>query len=221
MMVLEKIGLMDKAPKSILQVLRKGLQGEIPETPKEGNTIFGHVENIIIGSNTAAIVAARRRAEEMGFRTEIISTGMTGEARDVGRWLAGIAKDVRGKGRKEAICLLSGGETTVTVKGDGVGGRNMELALAFAMEIEGTEGVTFLSAGSDGTDGPTDAAGAIVGGHSMAKAKAAGLNPDAYLKNNDSYNFFQKTEELFVTGPTGTNVMDFQIVIIDDRSTAV
>jgi glycerate-2-kinase len=112
------------------------------------------------------------------------------------------------------MCLISGGETTVTVKGDGVGGRNMELALAFALETDGREGVTLLSAGTDGTDGPTDAAGAIVDGYTITGAKAAGLDPVACLNNNDSYSFFKKTGELFVTGPTGTNVMDIQIMMI-------
>jgi len=113
------------------------------------------------------------------------------------------------------MCLISGGETTVTVKGAGLGGRNMELALAFAMEIEGKEGITLLSAGTDGTDGPTDAAGAIVNGKTVKKAKAAGLDPVEYLANNDSYNFFRKIDGLFITGPTATNVMDIQIVVIE------
>jgi glycerate 2-kinase len=111
--------------------------------------------------------------------------------------------------------LISGGETTVTVKGKGFGGRNMELALSFAMEIKGIEGIMLLSAGTDGTDGPTDAAGAIVDGNTTAKAKAIDINPEEYLRNNDSYNFFKKTGELFITGPTGTNVMDIQIIIVE------
>lgn len=113
------------------------------------------------------------------------------------------------------VCLISGGETTVTVKGNGTGGRNMELALAFAMEIEGIDGITLLSAGTDGTDGATDEAGAIVDGETIAKAKSIGLDPEEYLDNNDSYNFFKKIGELFFTGPTGTNVMDVQIMVIE------
>lgn len=214
-MVLEKYDLKEKTPKSVLQVLQKGSEGIIPETPKSGNAIFDTVENIIIGSNTKAMAAARRKAEEMGLRGEIVSSALTGEAKDAGRWLGSIAKESKGRSFPDPLCLISGGETTVTVKGDGVGGRNTELALAFALEADGTEGVTFLSAGTDGTDGPTDAAGAIVDGSTIKRAKTAGLDPEAYLDNNDSYNFFKKIAELFITGPTGTNVMDVQIMVIE------
>ncbi len=111
--------------------------------------------------------------------------------------------------------MISGGETTVTVRGNGKGGRNTELALSFAREIEGVDGITLLSAGTDGTDGPTDAAGAIVDGKTIAKAKSLGLNPEKYLEDNDSYNFFKEIDSLLITGPTGTNVMDIQIIIIE------
>jgi hydroxypyruvate reductase/glycerate 2-kinase len=214
-MVLEKYGLLEKAPKSVLHVLRKGTEGLIPETPKEGNAVFENVENIIIGSNEMALTAARQKAEAMGLSAEILSSGVSGEAGDAGRWLAGIAKDSAAKGSPESICLISGGETTVTVRGNGLGGRNMELALAFAMEVDGTEGITFLSAGTDGTDGPTDAAGAIVDGYTVKRARTVGLDPINYVNNNDSYSFFKKIDELFVTGPTGTNVMDIQVLMIE------
>jgi hydroxypyruvate reductase/glycerate 2-kinase len=212
--VLEKYGLIDKAPKSIIKVLEKGAKGLIPETPKEENTIFDNVENIIIGSNKKALKAAKIKAESLGLKTEIISSEVTGEAREVGKWLADIARSKRSDSNR-LNCLISGGETTVTVKGNGKGGRNMELALSFAMEIEGIEGITLLSAGTDGTDGPTDAAGAIVDGETLKKARASGLNPEEYLNNNDSYNFFKKINGLFITGPTGTNVMDIQIMVIE------
>ena len=213
--VLEKYGLIGKAPKNIIDVLRKGMKSLIPETPKEGDKIFNNVENIIIGSNRIALDAAKKKAEELGFNTEIISSDLAGEAREAGKWLAIQAKDSRVLRGKDSICLISGGETTVTVAGVGLGGRNMELALAFAMEIEGVDGLTLLSAGTDGTDGPTDAAGAIVDAETVKKAKATGLDPLKYLANNDSYNFFKKIDDLFVTGPTGTNVMDIQIVVIE------
>jgi glycerate-2-kinase len=116
-------------------------------------------------------------------------------------------------GLPRPFCLISGGETTVTVKGPGRGGRNTELALAFAMQVEGTAGIAFLSAGTDGTDGPTDAAGAIVDGQTVAQARSLGLDPTTYLNNNDSYTFFQQAGGLLVTGPTGTNVMDIQVII--------
>jgi len=216
--VLEKYDLIGCTPKNILNVLKRGLDGLLPETPKAGNTIFENVENIIIGSSRIALDAAKQKAEEMGFQTEILSSELTGEAKDIGKWLAEKAKEIKGSRIREVKwprCLISGGETTVKVKGDGLGGRNMELALAFAMEIKGIDGITFLSAGTDGTDGPTDAAGAIVDGGTVKKAKKLGLDPEEYLNNNDSYNFFKKIDGLFITGPTGTNVMDIQIVVIE------
>jgi glycerate 2-kinase len=119
------------------------------------------------------------------------------------------------KNFQEPLCLISGGETTVNVKGTGKGGRNMELALSFALEIDGIIGITLLSAGTDGTDGPTDAAGAFVDGLTFERANSLELNPRLYLENNDSYNFFKQAGGLYVTGPTGTNVMDIQVIIID------
>jgi len=188
----------------------------IPETPKRDSKIFEKVENIIVGSNKIALRSAKKKAEEMGFETEILTFELKGEAREAGRWLAEKAvRFLNSKGRNRKICLLSGGETTVSVKGNGTGGRNMEFALSFAMEIEGKNGITLLSAGTDGTDGPTDAAGAIVDGETIKKAKRMGINPGAYLKKNDSYNFFKKVGGLFITGPTGTNVMDIQVVILE------
>jgi glycerate 2-kinase len=216
--VMKKCGLIDKIPAGISYVINKGAEGIIPDTPEEGNAIFERVENIIIGSNRLALDAARQKAEELGFHSEIISAELTGEARDAAKWLA---EKVRKRGStevqkyKKPLCLISGGETTVTVRGNGLGGRNTEFALAFAMEIEGVDGVTLLSAGTDGTDGPTDAAGAIVDGETIKNAKASGIDPEAYLKNNDSYNFFKKIDSLLITGPTGTNVMDLQIVLSD------
>jgi glycerate 2-kinase len=216
--VLEKYSLADKIPLSVLDILRRGSQGLIPETPKENSIVFRTVENIIIGSNKKALEAAKTKARELNLHTEIISTEITGEARNIGKWLAKVALETHKNFRTshhKPLCLISGGETTVTVKGNGIGGRNMELALAFALEIEGIEGITLLSAGTDGTDGPTDAAGAIVDGQTIVKAKAISLAPEKYLKNNDSYNFFKKIDGLFITGPTGTNVMDIQIVVIE------
>ncbi len=212
--VLEKYQLVDQAPKNIINHLKKGSEGLIPETPKNNNPLFKNVENIIIGSNRKALEAAKQKAEELGLKAEIITSELTGEARDAGRWLARKALNLLSEKCNERICIISGGETTVTVKGNGIGGRNMELALAFAMEIEGLEGISLLSAGTDGTDGPTDAAGAIVDGETIKKAKAISMNPLEYLNNNDSYNFFKKIDGLFITGPTGTNVMDIQIVVI-------
>jgi glycerate 2-kinase len=204
-------------PQRILQLLRDGSEGKIPDTPKKGNPLFDRVENIIIGSNRIATEAARTKAMELGYEPVVLTTELQGEARDAARWLYRQVLESQSclsSGRKR-IGLIAGGETTVTVRGKGLGGRNTEMALAFAMAIEGTSGITFLSAGTDGTDGPTDAAGAIVDGQTIAKARALGLDPQSFLDDNDSYHFFEKTGGLFKTGPTGTNVMDLQIILIE------
>ncbi len=212
--VINKFNLSEKAPENVINAFKEGIKGTIPDTPKYDNPVFDNVQNIVIGSNIIAIEAARKKAEALGFDTEIISTELTGDAGELGKWLAKKALEDRSNRSGHSKCLISGGETTVIVKGNGKGGRNTELALSFAMEIDGIEGITFLSAGTDGTDGPTDAAGAIVDGKTISKAKELGLNPQEFLDNNDSYNFFRKTDSLIITGPTGTNVMDIQIAVI-------
>ncbi|MEF3254080.1 MAG: glycerate kinase, partial [Deferribacterales bacterium] len=176
--VLEKYDLIDKVPISVLNVIKKGLNGELKETPKPGEDIFKNVENNIIGSNKLSIDAAKKYAETLGFTVEIITTELIGEAKEAGKYLANIAKGYLEKQYDKPLCLLSGGETTVNVKGGGKGGRNMELALSFAKEIDGIKGLSLLSAGTDGTDGPTDAAGAIVDGNTIAEAKLQGLKPE-------------------------------------------
>jgi glycerate 2-kinase len=213
--VIEKYDLIAEAPGSILRVLRDGEKGLVPETPKEGDKVFERVENIVIGSNKKALAAAKEKAEELGLPVKIISEAVRGEAGEVGKWLAEKAFAEKKDGsRRNPLCMISGGETTVTVRGGGLGGRNMELALAFAMEIRRVGGITLLSAGTDGTDGPTDAAGAFADGDTIPIAEKAGLDPAEFLQNNDSYRFFTKAGGLFKTGPTGTNVMDIQIAVI-------
>ena len=219
--VLGKYGLRDRTPASVMNLLSEGVGGSrLPETPKQGNPIFDHVENIIVGSNGKATEAARQKAVEMGFDTTILSSELQGEARSVGKELAAKAKEVARSSLVSApsslrpTCLICGGETTVTVSGGGKGGRNTELALAFALEVEGIPGISFLSAGTDGTDGPTDAAGAFANGETAGRARRAGHDPETYLANNDSYSFFKEVGGLFVTGPTGTNVMDLQLILI-------
>ena len=208
----------DKISENVRQVLIRGAAGTIPETPKKGNPVFDHVENIIVGSNKKAIEIAEREAAQRGYQTTVLSSELQGEAGDAGRWLARKAIEAHRRaagGPYRKICLIAGGETTVTVRGNGLGGRNMELALAFAQEIKGIRGITLLSAGTDGTDGPTDAAGAVVDAEMMAEAESLGLIPEAYLQENDSYHFFKALDGLLITGPTGTNVMDLQIILID------
>ena len=208
--VIEKYKLTSKVPAAVMEFLAKGSQGLIPETPKRGDAIFNNVENSIIAGNGIALEAARAEGKKLGYKADILTSELTGEAREAGRWLAHRAMSMN-----RSACLVSGGETTVTVTGTGAGGRNLELALAFAMEIQGLPGITLLSAGTDGRDGSADAAGAVVDGGTIAGARARGLDPAAYLANNDSYAFFRQAGGLVITGPTGTNVMDIQVIIVD------
>lgn len=210
--VLRKYDLYEAAPNAVRSHLEDGVAGTIPETPKPGDRIFDRVVNRIIGDNDTALDAMARRVAAEGVACEIVARGQTGEAKEIGRLLAERAMAARGGPRPRI--LLSGGETTVTVRGDGRGGRNTELALAFAMAIDGVEGISLLSAGTDGADGPTDAAGAFADGESMTDGRARGLDAADFLKRNDSYTFFDLAGGLLRTGPTGTNVMDLQIVEI-------
>jgi hydroxypyruvate reductase/glycerate 2-kinase len=210
--VLERFDLAGRVPAAVAEHLKGGARGDIPETPKEGNPVFQRVENMIIGSNRSALEAAYRAAKEAGCAVEILPTPVTGEATAAGRMLARRAREHAAQRKERPLCLLSGGETTVTVRGTGKGGRNQELALSFALEVAGIPGITLLSAGTDGSDGPTDAAGALVDGDTIPKErKEAALRS---LAENDSYTFFKKYGGLFITGPTGTNVMDVQIILI-------
>ena len=215
--VLERFNLLKSISPKVLNLLEKGKKGLIPETLKAEHPAFKKVTNIIVGSNRKALEAIKKAALKQGFEAEVISAEIQGEAKEVAKQLAKLAIERQTQLCDKPICLISGGETTVTVKGNGLGGRNMELALSFALEIAGKKGISLLSAGSDGTDGPTDAAGAIVDGETIIKAQRMGINPEAYLENNDSYHFFKKVGGLFVTGPTGTNVMDVQIMVIDRK----
>ena len=224
MAVIEKYGLKEKIPIRVLSFLERGMEGQEPETVKSGDSCLHKTRNVIIGGITQALSAATEKARQLGFAPEVITGELQGEARDAARFLAAAAFRAHDALRPgELRCLLSGGETTVTVKGKGKGGRNQELALAFALEIEGLEGVSLLSAGTDGTDGPTDAAGAIVDGGTASRARALGIDPVHYLDYNDSYMFFQRFDELsgnkshVITGPTGTNVMDLQIMLLEKR----
>ncbi len=220
--VIHKYSLEKKIPASALSLLHVGRSGILPETPKDG-AFFEKVRNIIVGNLSQSLEAAKLRATELGYDPEIMTSELQGEAKEAAGSLAAKAKTVRSRLRPgdSPRCLLSGGETTVTVKGTGSGGRNQELALAFALAIDGASGISMLSAGTDGTDGPTDAAGAAVDGQTAAQARAAGLDPAAFLVNNDSYSFFSRLDTRagekhhVKTGPTGTNVMDIQIILIE------
>lgn len=211
---------LDKAiPKSVERVLEAGINGQIPETPDEENNLFGKVENIIIGDNELCLNGALRKARTLGYQSSIVLAGLTGEAKTAGKT---IFKSVRAAVSDQhktnsPLCFIYGGETTVTVTGDGMGGRNQELALGFLTVLEKESAmreVYLLSASTDGNDGPTDAAGAIVCEEIIQNSKRKGLLSNDYLANNDSYTFFKKTNGLLKTGPSNTNVCDIQVVIV-------
>jgi glycerate-2-kinase len=185
----------------------------VDETPKPGDPRLARVDNRIIGSNRLALDAAATAARSCGYHLEILSDTVNGEARQAAHWLAEQGRVARKRGGRQ--CLLAGGETTVTVQGNGKGGRNQELALAFALEIYGEKRLALLSAGTDGTDGPTDAAGAFADGRTVPAARQKGLDAERFLADNDSYTFFASAGGLLRTGPTGTNVMDLQILLIE------
>ncbi|HUW51609.1 MAG TPA: HAD-IIB family hydrolase [Sulfuricella sp.] len=219
--VIEKYRLKEKIPLRVASHLQQGMTGLAPETVKDGAPCLLATRNVIVGGIRRALAAAEEKSRQLGFAAEIVTAELQGEARDAASFLAQTARIAHaGLKADERRCLLSGGETTVTVKGTGKGGRNQELALAFALAIEGLEGITLLSAGTDGGDGPTDAAGAIVDGNTAARAHRLGIEPAAYLDDNDSYGFFHQFDALsgehshFMTGPTGTNVMDLQIITV-------
>ncbi len=207
-------------PPRVMHHLELGMQGKIAETLKNGPCL-DLTRNVIIADIGLALSAAKESAMRLGFDAEIVCDDLRGEAREAARFLAGIARSKMtrpGPGSKR--CLLCGGETTVTVRGNGRGGRNQELALAFALETQGFEGIAMLCAGTDGGDGALDAAGAMVDGNTVSLARRLGMNPEHYLDSNDSYGFFSQLDLLsagkshFRTGPTGTNVMDLQIMLL-------
>lgn len=187
------------------------------ETPKPGDPRLALVQNLIVGSNRLAIDAAAKKAGDLGYRTLVLSTFIDGESRDIAAMHAAIAKEILSANRpvRRPACILSGGETTVTVRGPGTGGRSQEFVLAAAIALAGCESVTILSAGTDGADGPCDAAGAIANGQTMARGAALKLDARAFLANNDSYHFFEPLNGLIKTGPTGTNVMDVRILLVE------
>jgi len=215
--VVERYGLASRLPAPVWQFLQDGAAGVHPETPKAGDPIFAKVENVVVGNNRLALLAAQDRAEALGFRTLLLTSGLEGEACQVGRMLAAVGKEACLSGHPVAppACVLAGGETTVTLRGHGKGGRNQELALAAAMALDGWSRISLLCAGTDGTDGPTDAAGALVDGATCRRARAMGLNPLDFLLRHDSYNFFEPLGDLLITGPTRTNVMDVMCLLIE------
>jgi len=211
-------GVWPKAPEVVRAHIEMGCAGAIAENPKQDDGVFTFAHTEIIGNNAMALEAAELHAHRLGYNTLILSSRVQGEARDIGRFYAAIAHEIVYCERpaETPACVLAGGEPTVTLRSKlGKGGRNQELALSTAIDIDGLPGCLFLAAGTDGTDGPTDAAGAFADGKSIARAKTSGVaHPTSFLRDNDSYNFFRTIDDLFITGPTRTNVMDLHILLV-------
>jgi len=212
--LLERYDLLAQSPPAIVSHLLLGVEGLIPDTPKPGDGIFERTQNLIVASNDIAATAAEGAARSMGFNTLLLTTYIEGEAREVARVFAALAREVVASGRpvRRPACIIAGGETTVTVRGQGMGGRNQEMALMAAICIEGLDDVAIVCLATDGTDGPTDASGALADGDTLRRAAAQGLAPQDYLDDNDSYHFFQALDDLLLIGPTNTNVNDLIFV---------
>ncbi len=208
--VLERYGLSGRAPAGIVAHLRAGLAGAIPETPKPGDPALAGASTTLVGSNQIAADAALAAAQAAGFHTLLLTTFLEGEAREAGRFLAAVLRELAASNRPlpRPACLVVGGETTVTLRGAGRGGRNQELALAAALALAGTPDVALVALATDGGDGPTDAAGAVATGDTVRRARALGLDPAARLAHNDAYPFFEALGDLLRPGPTTTNVND-------------
>ncbi|MCP4749183.1 MAG: glycerate kinase [Desulfobacteraceae bacterium] len=203
-------------PKSVQKHIENGLKKQFPETPKVSSANWSHVSNVIIANNYQAILAASQKAGKKGYRNLILSSRIEGETRIVAQVHGAIAREAATTGNPAPppLCLLSGGETTVTVGNGGCGGRNQEFALAAALDIQGVEKIVVLSAGTDGTDGPTDAAGAIADHTTVQRSQKAGLEPFEHLNHHNAYPFFKKLDDLLITGPSQTNVMDLRIILV-------
>ncbi len=217
MEVLKRYGLKRSAPRRVVARLRGGLRGTVEETPKPGSKAFRKCRNLIIANHEAALEAAKKRAVGLGYRAVILTSILTGGTHEAARFLSAVVKEVRKCSNpvKSPACILLGGETTVEVRGRGLGGRNQEFALGAAIELQGVKGVTVLAAGTDGTDGPTTAAGAFADSGTVKRARKKGLDARASLRENDSHTFFKAIGDLLTTGPTGTNVMDLVVAVIE------
>lgn len=209
--ILEKYRLLAVIPYSLRQYLHDGMAGTVPDTPKAGDAVFAQVHHYLTGTNHIALEAAADKARRLGYHTQALAADTTGDAHTVAEMLVAAARQYQGP---RPGCLLMGGETTVQVTGNGKGGRNQQLALAAAIALDGQTGITLLSAGTDGTDGPTNAAGAIVDADTLKKAADLQLDPQQFLQQQDAWTFFSKAGGLLITGPTQTNVMDLMIVLL-------
>ena len=212
--ILESYDLIQQVPSSIIAYLQRGVRSVEPETPKSGDPIFDRVQNWIIGSNKRAAEAALIQAQKEGFNTALLTTYLQGEARYAGHFLSSIAWQITQSNQpvSKPACLVIGGETTVTLQGNGMGGRNQEMALGAVQDLAGLPGIVMICIASDGGDGPTDAAGAVVTGETLKRARQAGLDPTDFLEANNSYHFFDPLGDLIKTGPTQTNVNDLAFI---------
>jgi hydroxypyruvate reductase len=204
-------------PSAVREYLEKGMKGEAQESPKAGDLVFEKVRNFVIGSNILALEAAELEAGKLGYNVVILSSMIEGETREIAHVHTAIAKEILTTGRPvpAPACVISGGETTVTIRGKGRGGRNQEFCLAAAIDIRDQAlRVIVTSGGTDGNDGPTDAAGAIVDPLTCRRGEELGLGAETHLENNDAYPFLEKTGDLLITGPTKTNVMDVRFVLV-------
>ncbi|MFN8524326.1 MAG: glycerate kinase [Chloroflexota bacterium] len=214
--IVDRLGVWDRLPTSVARRLRAGRGGSLPDTPKDGDPMFERTQTVVVGSNTIAAEAAIAEARRRGLNALLLSTYVEGEAREVAKVVAALAREERAEARPLPLpcCLVLGGETTVHVRGQGVGGRNQELALAAAEKISGLPDVIIAALATDGNDGPCDAAGALVDGQTIARARALDIDPDHHLADNDAYNFFGPLGDLLLTGPTNTNVNDLLFVFV-------
>jgi hydroxypyruvate reductase len=213
--VLEKYRLTGRVPPAVLVVLQQGAAGGLPDTPKPGDPIFAGTYATVIADNATAARAAVAEAEHLGFHAQLLSTYIEGEAKEVGRVLAGIAREIAATAHPLArpACLVCGGETTVTVTGAGRGGRNQEVALSAGRPLAGLRAVLLVSFATDGTDGPTDAAGGVADGTTWARARARGLDPIRHLADNDAYPILDAIGDVIRIGPTNTNVNDLMLIL--------
>lgn len=218
--ILVLYGIWQKLPQTVQEYIAEGCRGHIPETPKPHDAIFERNHYSIVGCNADALTACEHYARSLGYHCMVLANRVQGEARDIGRFYAALLHNVVNSEQpiRTPACILAGGETTVTVRNPGgKGGRNQELALSVALDIDGLENCVFLSAGTDGRDGPTEAAGAFADGWTVARGRMHGLRfMSSFLRDNDSYTFFDKVGDLFLTGPTGTNVMDLHIMLVGE-----
>jgi hydroxypyruvate reductase len=219
--VIEKYGIENNVPEKVLGYLQAGVRGELAESLKKGATSLELTTNVLMGTNGTALNAAALKAQELGYTVVRLTSRITGEAREVAKMLAALAVDARQHAMLGAapLCIISGGEPVVTLQGSGKGGRNQEMALAFLQEMQQNpelyQGISFLAASTDGNDGPTDAAGAFASLALLEQSQEMQLNIVKFLRNNDSYHFYEKVDGLYVTGPTNTNVCDLHIILVD------